>query len=159
MDALFDGNPAPYYDFDSGDCYILLAQAYLAMGERERAMDCVEKAIDNCIARLEPDREHISLFIRQSKINWAFTPVSREVVRVKCMEKLASPEIAPLKGDARFTALQKGSKNYKRNKNLMRIPKSLHKSLAEHSKTEGICRNQYCLFLLTKNDASFHTNA
>ena len=41
----------------------------------------------------------------------------------------------------------------------LRIPKSLHKSLAEHSKTEGICRNQYCLFLLTKNDASFHTNA
>ena len=107
MDALFEGKPAPYYDFDSGDCYMLLAQAYLAMGERERAMDCVEKAIDNCIARLEPDREHISLFIRQSKINWAFTPVSREVVRVKCMEKLASPEIAPLKGDARFTALQK----------------------------------------------------
>ena len=107
MDALFEGKPAPYYDFDSGDCYILLAQAYLAMGERERAMDCVEKAIDNCIARLEPDREHISPFIRQSKIDWAFTPVSREVVRVKCMEKLASPEIAPLKGDARFTALQK----------------------------------------------------
>lgn len=41
MDALFDGNPAPYYDFDSGDCYILLAQAYLAMVELERAMDCV----------------------------------------------------------------------------------------------------------------------
>ena len=107
MDALFDGNPAPYYDFDSGDCYILLAQAYLAMGERERAMECVEKAIDNCIARIEPDREHISLFIRQSKINWAFTPLSSEAVRVKCMEKLASPEIAPLIGDARFTALQK----------------------------------------------------
>ena len=37
MDALFEGKPAPYYDFDSGDCYMLLAQAYLAMGERERA--------------------------------------------------------------------------------------------------------------------------
>lgn len=41
----------------------------------------------------------------------------------------------------------------------LRIPKSLHKSLAEHSKTEGINMNQYCLYLLTKNDASFHTNA
>ena len=41
----------------------------------------------------------------------------------------------------------------------MRIPKSLHKSLAEHSKAEGISMNQYCLYLLTKNDASFHTNA
>lgn len=38
----------------------------------------------------------------------------------------------------------------------LRIPKSLHKSLAEHSKTEGISMNQYCLYLLSKNDAS-HT--
>lgn len=41
----------------------------------------------------------------------------------------------------------------------LRIPKSLHKSLAEHSKAEGISMNQYCLYLLAKNDASFHTNA
>lgn len=38
----------------------------------------------------------------------------------------------------------------------LRIPKSLHKSLAEHSKAEGISMNQYCLYLLTKNDAIFH---
>ena len=37
----------------------------------------------------------------------------------------------------------------------LRIPRSLHKSLAEHSKSEGISMNQYCLYLLTKNDASF----
>ena len=36
----------------------------------------------------------------------------------------------------------------------LRIPKSLHKSLAEHSKAEGISMNQYCLYLLTKNDAA-----
>ena len=35
----------------------------------------------------------------------------------------------------------------------LRIPKSLHKALAEHSKSEGISMNQYCLYLLTKNDA------
>ena len=34
----------------------------------------------------------------------------------------------------------------------LRIPKSLHKSLSEHSKAEGISMNQYCLYLLTKND-------
>ena len=34
----------------------------------------------------------------------------------------------------------------------LRIPKSLHKSLAEHSKAEGISMNQYCLYLLTKYD-------
>jgi predicted RNase H-like HicB family nuclease len=37
----------------------------------------------------------------------------------------------------------------------LRIPKSLHKSLAEHSKREGISMNQYCLYLLTKNDTEF----
>lgn len=34
----------------------------------------------------------------------------------------------------------------------LRIPRSLHKSLAEHSKREGISMNQYCVYLLTKND-------
>ena len=35
----------------------------------------------------------------------------------------------------------------------LRIPKSLHRSLAEHSKAEGISMNQYCLYLLAKYDA------
>ena len=34
----------------------------------------------------------------------------------------------------------------------LRIPRSPHRSLAEHSKREGISMNQYCLYLLTKND-------
>ena len=34
----------------------------------------------------------------------------------------------------------------------LRIPKSLHKALAEHSKKEGISMNQYCLYLLSKYD-------
>lgn len=42
----------------------------------------------------------------------------------------------------------------------LRIPKSLHRSLAEHSKAEGISMNQYCLYLLAKNDAGYkHTGA
>lgn len=40
----------------------------------------------------------------------------------------------------------------------LRIPKSLHKSLAEHSKAEGISMNQYCVYLLAKNDAYFGKN-
>lgn len=34
----------------------------------------------------------------------------------------------------------------------LRIPRSLHKSLAEHSQREGISMNQYCVYLLAKND-------
>ena len=38
----------------------------------------------------------------------------------------------------------------------LRIPKGLHKALAEHAKREGISMNQYCMYLLSRNDA-FHT--
>ena len=35
----------------------------------------------------------------------------------------------------------------------LRIPRSLHRSLAEHSQREGVSMNQYCVYLLSKNDA------
>ena len=35
----------------------------------------------------------------------------------------------------------------------IRMPRSLHRDLAEHSKKEGISMNQYCIYLLSKNDA------
>ena len=35
----------------------------------------------------------------------------------------------------------------------LRLPKSLHRKLAEHSKEEGVSMNQYCVYLLSKNDA------
>ncbi|MDR1769773.1 MAG: type II toxin-antitoxin system HicB family antitoxin [Hungatella sp.] len=34
----------------------------------------------------------------------------------------------------------------------LRIPKSLHRQLAEHPKQEGISMNQYCLYLPAQND-------
>lgn len=37
----------------------------------------------------------------------------------------------------------------------LRIPKSLHMQLAEHSRREGISMNQYCLYLLARNDALY----
>jgi predicted HicB family RNase H-like nuclease len=33
----------------------------------------------------------------------------------------------------------------------LRIPKTLHRELAEKSKQEGISMNQYCMYLLSKN--------
>lgn len=35
----------------------------------------------------------------------------------------------------------------------LRLPKTLHRQLAEHSRREGISMNQYCLYLLSRNDA------
>lgn len=37
----------------------------------------------------------------------------------------------------------------------LRLPRSLHRSLAEHSQREGISMNQYCVYLLSRNDAVF----
>ena len=37
----------------------------------------------------------------------------------------------------------------------LRIPRSLHRLLAEHSQREGISMNQYCVYLLSRNDAIF----
>lgn len=35
----------------------------------------------------------------------------------------------------------------------LRIPKSLHRQLADNAKREGISMNQYCLYLLAQNNA------
>lgn len=40
----------------------------------------------------------------------------------------------------------------------LRIPRSLHRSLAEHSQREGISMNQYCVYLLSKNDTMYLIN-
>ncbi|MDO4478304.1 MAG: type II toxin-antitoxin system HicB family antitoxin [Lachnospiraceae bacterium] len=34
----------------------------------------------------------------------------------------------------------------------LRLPRTLHRSLAEHAQREGISMNQYCVYLLAKHD-------
>ena len=41
----------------------------------------------------------------------------------------------------------------------IRMPRSLHRLLAEHSKREGISMNQYCVYLLARNDATLYKRA
>ena len=38
----------------------------------------------------------------------------------------------------------------------LRMPRSLHRQLAMHSRREGISMNQYCIYLLSLNDAKVH---
>ena len=51
-------------------------------------------------------------------------------------------------------ALEEGIEIYEPD-SLERIPRSLHRSLAEHSQREGISMNQYCVYLLSKNDVMY----
>lgn len=37
----------------------------------------------------------------------------------------------------------------------LRIPRSLHRSLADHSQRKEISMNQYCVYFLSKNDAFY----
>jgi len=41
----------------------------------------------------------------------------------------------------------------------LRMPKSLHRSLASHAKQEGISMNQYCVYLLSMNDVKHSSTA
>lgn len=50
----------------------------------------------------------------------------------------------------RETALTDYSGQFK-----LRLPRSLHRSLSLHARQEGISMNQYCLYLLAKNDAGY----
>ena len=45
------------------------------------------------------------------------------------------------------TAVNKYSGQFK-----LRLPKSLHRSLAEHARAEGTSLNQYCVYLLSRLD-------
>ena len=38
----------------------------------------------------------------------------------------------------------------------LRLPKTLHKTLAEDSKKEGVSMNQYCVYLLAQNSEKEH---
>ena len=41
----------------------------------------------------------------------------------------------------------------------LRMPKSLHRSLSVNAKKEGISMNQYCIYLLSKNDAAHQASS
>ena len=40
----------------------------------------------------------------------------------------------------------------------LRMPRSLHRSLSVNAKKEGISMNQYCVYLLAKNDAAYSSS-
>lgn len=110
MHTLFGDRFPSFHDFDSGDLYILLAQAYLAVGNREKALDNVEKSVmfyldlispTNKI-RIEALRKHPPLVER----GITDITVSPEHMKAKLSEKLASPELEPLFDTERFKALR-----------------------------------------------------
>ncbi len=111
INAIFkDDSPPPYHDFDSGDCYILLAQAYLAIGESEKAMTCLENSVMYYINLAEKSNDEKipwkslmkSSFVKETNL---CAYICKSVLKEKLLEKLSADEIKPLKENIRFQAL------------------------------------------------------
>ncbi|MBO5041826.1 MAG: helix-turn-helix domain-containing protein [Clostridia bacterium] len=111
MKAIFkDDCPPPYHDFDSGDCYLLLAQAYLAIGENDKAMDEVENAVQYYLELWSANDEPYigwqqmmkAPLVRETE---GLACIRKEVIPMRLLNKLSDEAIAPLAGEGRFVAL------------------------------------------------------
>ncbi len=111
MSAIFKNEtPLPYHDFDSGDCYLLLAEAYLAIGEASKAMNAVEKSIMYFIDLYNTyDGEKVlqrsnikSPVVRKTEL---ITSLPKEIIKQKLLNKLSKNEIQALNQETRFLEL------------------------------------------------------
>lgn len=111
MSAIFKNEtPLPYHDFDSGDCYLLLAEAYLAIGEASKAMNAVEKSIMYFIDLYNTyDGEKVlqrsnikSPVVRETEL---ITSLPKEIIKQKLLNKLSKNEIQALNQETRFLEL------------------------------------------------------
>ena len=111
MSAIFKNEtPLPYHDFDSGDCYLLLAEAYLAVGEASKAMNAVEKSIMYFIDLYNTyDGEKVlqrsnikSPVVRETEL---ITSLPKEIIKQKLLNKLSKNEIQALNQETRFLEL------------------------------------------------------
>lgn len=110
--------PPPYHDFDSGDCYLLLAQAYLAIDKKEKAMDAVENSIIyylNLLAKHKEDNIDRSSMLKSPLVrkneNHSYICICKNVIKKKLLEKLSEKAIQPLCQERRFIQLLKSVKN------------------------------------------------
>ena len=94
--------PPPYHDFDSGDCYILLAESYLAIGDTDQAMTSMENSVLYYLRLVEickGDEISLKTFINcplvwETELNFI---ASKSVIKEKILNKLSSDDIKPLR--------------------------------------------------------------
>lgn len=111
MNAIFKGEPPlPYHDFDSGDCYLLLAEAYLAIDKKAKAINAVEKSVMYYINIYNSYTEETVLFnriikspiVRETELT---NSVSKANIKQKLLYKLSNSKIQSLKQETRFLEL------------------------------------------------------
>lgn len=113
-----EGHHPPYHDFDSSDCYILLAQAYLAIGDADQAMNAVESSImyylnliEHCTGDvIERNALIKSPLVQESELTACTT---KSAIKNRLIEKLSAEEIQPLSKYKRFQDLHENICNLK----------------------------------------------
>lgn len=111
MKTIFkDECPPPYHDFDSGDCYLLLAESYLAIGEENKAMDAVENSVMYYIDLMnkETDDENCYPIVVCSPIvkKREFKQrIPKDIIKKKLQNKLSDKCIEELNQNIRFVKL------------------------------------------------------
>lgn len=111
MKAIFKEEcPPPYHDFDSGDCYLLLAQAYLAIDKKEKAMEAVEQSVLyylNLLEKFENENIDRRLIINSPLVRKTEVPsyICINTIKKKLLDKLNDKVIQPLCENERFIKL------------------------------------------------------
>ena len=111
LDGAFGKYPRPpYHDFESGDLFLLLAEAYLKIGDSESAMLNVERAVGYYLdlaavcggEEIAPEHFTGSPLIRKAEV---MSGVKKAVIKKKMLEKLKYEEIQSLAQGSRFKEL------------------------------------------------------
>lgn len=112
MRAQFGDRFPAFHDFDSGDLYILLAQAYLAVKDYGKAMDAVESAVRYYLDRFDPVTKSFCSDMPETaepllgKQEWNDGVLTRDAVKARLTEKLDDIALAALRQTDRFHALK-----------------------------------------------------
>ena len=111
MNAIFkDECPPPYHDFDSGDCYLLLSEAYLAIGANDKAMDSVESSIMYYINLLKKETDDETYYpivvcspiVKKREFKQR---IRKDTIKKRLQNKLSDKCIEKLNQDTRFIEL------------------------------------------------------
>ena len=113
INTVFKGeSPLNYHDFDSGDCYLLLAKAYIALGNKQKAMDAVERSVMYYIDLLKENTDQNITWAGKIKNpllkhSEAYTEFPKSIIKEKLTAKLACDDIRSLRRESRFVELKK----------------------------------------------------
>lgn len=111
MNIIFKNEcPPPYHDFDSGDCYLLLAQAYLAIGKSDKAMDSVESSIMyymNLLKKETDDENYYPIVVCSPivKKREFKQRIRKDIIKKRLQNKLSDKCIEKLNQNPRFVKL------------------------------------------------------